>query len=357
MQPRAGLGIVGLNFGANVIETQLLGGPAEPWFELRAVCDADAARARAAGERYGVPAYSSLGDLLADDTIRAVGLFTGPAGRAGLLGQIIRAGRDVMTTKPFERDPEAAAAVLREAVALGRTIHLNSPGPFLEPDLRRIKQLEATHDLGRPVALRWETWCNYREQADGSWYDDPERCPAAPLFRLGIYAINEFVQLMAGRAEPESVQVVTSRLFTGRPTADNAMLILRFTDGTLGSIFASFCIDDGAAYPDTLTVGYERGTIVRKDLPFAAGEPQRKSVQLHTGPRAYPPYYPRHLPQTRWRHVPVGGLLPGDARPGRAGRNAPRSDRRRHPHRQRDGSGGKRGKGKREKGKGKREKV
>ena len=48
MPPRAGLGIVGLNFGANVIETQLLGGPAAPWFALRAVCDADSARARAA---------------------------------------------------------------------------------------------------------------------------------------------------------------------------------------------------------------------------------------------------------------------------------------------------------------------
>ncbi|MEZ4702844.1 MAG: Gfo/Idh/MocA family oxidoreductase [Rhodothermales bacterium] len=292
MKERIGIGVVGLNFGAKVIEDELIRGGGNRWFELRAVCDTDAARARSVAERYGVNAYFSLDALLEDPSIGVVGLFTGPAGRAGLLRRIVLSGRDVMTTKPFERDPDAAAGVLREAERLGRTIHLNSPGPFFEPDIRHIRELEAAHDLGRAVGLRWETWCTYREQADGSWYDDPTQCPAAPLFRLGIYGLNDFMQLMAGRAEPESVQVATARVFTGRPTPDNAMMMIRFTDGTLGSLFASFCIDDGMAYPDMLSIGFERGTIVRKDLPYRPGSPEQRSVQLFTGPRSQPTIHP-----------------------------------------------------------------
>lgn len=277
MEPKPlNVGFVGLGFGDYVAGT-LATGPASSLFRLAAVCDLDAVRSREVAARRGVHGYTSLDELLADPAIAAVGLFTGPVGRAGLLRKIIRAGKDVMTTKPFELDPAAARSVLEEARSLGRTILLNSPGPAAPGYVQQIGRWQEEFALGRPISCRGEILISYREKADGRWFDDPAQCPAAPLFRLGIYVINDLVRLF-GRVR--SVQVLTSRLFTGRPTPDNAQLGLEFASGALGSILASFCVDNGQHYANSLVLNYESGTIFRNVFPVAYGAAEQSS-RLH----------------------------------------------------------------------------
>jgi len=121
------IGIVGLNFGKHIIK-EIVEGPGREWLELAAVCDIEQAKAREHAQKHGVKAYFDLDALLADCGIPAIGLFTGPVGRADLIRRIVRAGKDVMTTKPFELDPAAGLAVLKEARGMGRVVHMNSPG-------------------------------------------------------------------------------------------------------------------------------------------------------------------------------------------------------------------------------------
>jgi len=258
------IAIVGLNFGRYVVE-DLKNPSLRRRFRIAALCDLDRRRAEAllSGLDRGVRIYTSLDEVLRDGEVRAVGLFTGPAGRAGLIRKIIRAEKDVMTTKPFETDPAAAAAVLREAARRGRVVHLNSPGPVLSPDLERIERWRKEFDLGRPVGARAEIWADYREEADGGWYDDRARCPLAPIFRLGIYPINDLISLMG---PAEAVQAFHTRIRTGRPTPDNAQLAIRFRNGALANVYASFCIADGQPYRQSLVVNFERGTVYR-NLP------------------------------------------------------------------------------------------
>lgn len=252
--------IVGLNFGAHIVE-QLAGEVPGHNVRLVGLCDLDHAKAKALAAKHGnLRVYDSIDAILTDPEVDAVGLYTGPNGRAALLQKIIRTGKDVMTTKPFEYDVAAAAAVLEEARRLGRVIHLNSPNPGGSPDLSVIHKWEEQFDLGTPVAARGETWTYYRDEADGSWYDDPERCPVAPIFRIGIYLINDMVNIL-GRAR--QVGVLQSRMFTGRPTPDNAQLAIEFESGAVANIFASFCVRDGDHYRAGLTVNYERGTVYR----------------------------------------------------------------------------------------------
>lgn len=271
---RIRIGIVGVNFGRHIINTQLRTGAGAGLFELAGVCDLDHQRANQLAASLGVTAYRTLDDLLADPTIPAVGLYIAPDGRAEVLRRIIHAGKDVMTTKPLEVDPEAAAAVLREAQALGRTIHLNSPAPVLPPDLAQIARWRQQYDLGQPVACRADTWARYHEQADGSWYDDPRRCPVPPILRLGIYLINDLVTVFG---DAECVQVLSSRLFTGRPTDDNAQLGLRFKSGALANVFASFCVGDGDQYCNSLVLNFENGTIYRNSGPVRNDAPDELS--------------------------------------------------------------------------------
>ena len=225
------------------------------------VCDQLEERARKLGEFCGAKAVTDLADVLADPEIEAVALFTGPKGRALLAERILLSGKHLLTTKPFELDAVDGERVLKLARESNRVVHLNSPSPLPAGDVLQILKWQRELNLGRIVALRAETWANYREQADGGWYDDDSSCPAAPITRLGIYFLNDFFPLLG---QVKRVLVMQSRLFTGRPTADNAQISAEFEDGALANVFASFCIQDGEPYRDDVTMNFESGTIRRR---------------------------------------------------------------------------------------------
>jgi len=277
MNPRIPIAIVGLNFGRHIVK-QLTDGPAAELFQIVAVCDQNRDKADAIAQKIGARAFYDLDELLADSAFSAIGLFTAPSGRAALIRRCLEAGKDVITTKPLENDPQAAYEVLREAEKMGRVVHLNSPSPLLPPDLAQIAAWREEFGLGKPIACRADVWVSYREQTDGSWYDEPELCPVAPIFRLGIYLINDLVRLFG---PAQRVQVLHSRLLSGRPTPDNAQLGILFQNGALANIFASFCVNDGDYYRNSLTLNFQDGTIYRNAGPQRAGRASELSVVMN----------------------------------------------------------------------------
>lgn len=253
------VGVVGLNFGKAIVEEHIVKGSGAPYFELAAVCALDRGKCDSLAEKHGVKAFHSLDELLADDTIPVIILMTGPNGRADLLRKIIRAGKDCMTTKPFEVDPDEAASVLAEARKLGRFIHLNSPCATDSEDFKMIKLWRERYDLGMPVGGHHECWYKNVEQADGSWYDDPSQCPAAPILRLGIYGVNDMVRIFG---EPEEIQVMQTRLFTGRPTPDFARMNIKFKSGAMADTLDGWVTSPGRG-ASSMIIYFERGTIYR----------------------------------------------------------------------------------------------
>ncbi len=253
------IAIVGLRFGSHILE-QLHWEQPRKVLKLSAVCDFQESLLSTATEKYGVAGYQSLDELLEKDKSPIIGLFTPPKGRAQLIRKVIHAGRDVLTTKPFELDAKEAQAVLEEARSRGRIVHLNSPSPKLPGDLALIKEWTTKHKLGRAIGGSARVWAPYFEKADGSWYDDPQACPAAPLFRLGIYLFNDFTRVFG---PAESMQLMTSFIRTGRPTPDNAQVNLKYQSGALANIFATFCVEDGDHYQNSMVVNFENGTVYR----------------------------------------------------------------------------------------------
>lgn len=217
--------------------------------------------------------YRTLDELLRDDNVEAIGLFTKPAGRADLIRKIIESGRHVMTTKPLDLNADAMLTILHRARNLGCVVHCNSPGPLPSQDIKVILRWIEEYDLGRPVGAHAETWVSYRETKDGSWYDDSLQCPAAPIYRLGIYLINDLVRLWG---PVEDVQLLQSRIFTKRPTSDNAQLGLLFKNKALATIYACFCVKDGDHYRNGLTLNFENGTIYRNAGPAWSGSSKGK---------------------------------------------------------------------------------
>ena len=256
------IAIVGLGFGRWIVRG-LQDEKLKKLFRIVAVCDIDTAKADEIAAEIGVKT-ATLDELLADPEIPVIGLYTGPAGRADFLRKIIRAGKHVMTTKPFERNPQLVRPLFEEAAKLGKVIHLNSPSPVLADDLACIRGWHEQYKLGRPVSAQIAIWVRYNEEPTGNWLDDPALCPVAPIFRLGIYLINDAIELFG---EADEVQVMSSRIFTKRPTPDHAQLSIRFKNGGLASILASFCVNDADCYRNALTMNYENGTVYRNAGP------------------------------------------------------------------------------------------
>lgn len=271
------IGMVGLNFGKLIIDEHIITGPGAKYFELAAVCQRNRSRCDQVAAEYGVKAYYSLEDLLEDHEIPVIILMTGPNGRADQLRKIIRAGKDCMTTKPFEIDADEAASVLAEARELGRFIYLNSPCAADSSDFRIINSWREKYDLGMPIGGHHECWYKNVEQADGSWYDDPSACPAAPIFRLGIYGINDMLRIFS---EPEEIQIMQTRLFTGRPTPDYARMCIKFKSGAMVDT-----LDGWVASPERQTnsmiLYFERGTIYRNPTMMPC-DPVRANILDHT---------------------------------------------------------------------------
>jgi predicted dehydrogenase len=308
------MAILGSNFGAKLAR-QIA--EREEAVRVSGVCDLDNVKARTLADELGVRHYRNLDEILNDPGVEAVGVFTGPAGRARLLERIFEAGKHVMTTKPFELDANEAARAFAAAARRGRALHLNSPAPVPAADLACIRRWMTNGSLGRPVALHARTWADYREKSDGSWYDDPVRCPGGPLFRLGVYFLSDFAGLL-GR--PVEVHVQQTRLRTGRPTPDNAQMSIVYDGGALATIFASFCIGDGQPYRDEVVLAFEHGTIRRwvervggddMDADRAVVELQRAGQaveRLVTAPGDYAGWYGWKAFHTAVRGLP-GGVL------------------------------------------------
>ena len=73
---------------------------------------------------------------------------------------------------------------------------------------------------------------------------------------------------------PSAVSVMSSRLFTSRPTPDNAQLSIQFESGALANVFSSFCINDAQWWLSSLTLNYENGTVYRNVGPAAGSSPR-----------------------------------------------------------------------------------
>lgn len=273
---RPAIVIVGLRYGRTVLQGLMNrnGGGA---FDVAGVCDLDGLLAEEVSACFGLRRFRCLEEIIETPSVDCVGLFTGPTRRAGFLDELIAGGKAVLTTKPFETDVDATAAVLARARQAGLSVHCNSPSPAPVAELRHMQDLMASGIWGRAVQARASIWASYRETADGSWYDRCEECPAAPILRLGIYTLNDLCDLFG---ECQSLDILSSRIRTGRPTADNAVAQMGFPSGVLASVQSSFCMDGYMAYQNEIEILCEGGVIRRQREASEPGE-ERTSVAVY----------------------------------------------------------------------------
>jgi predicted dehydrogenase len=206
--------------------------------QLAGVVSASAERARAVGERWGVPWSTRLEALLERDDVDAVSIATPSGLHPGQALAALRSGKHVVVEKPIALRVADADAIVREGRERGLTVATISQRRF-EPVIRALHAAVEAGALGR-VSVIVAEGLYHRPQ---SYYDSaPWRgtveLDGGVLMNQAIHTI-DLVRWIGGPVVSVSAHVAT--LGHVMEAEDTATVSLRFASGTLGSIFATTC--------------------------------------------------------------------------------------------------------------------
>lgn len=204
--------------------------------KLAAVCDSDGARAAAFAARFGVPGFTSLGEMLAQPGIDAVSVLTPSGMHAAHAIQVARAGRHIVVEKPMALTLEDADAMIGAADLAGVRLFVVKQNRFNLP----VVKARAALDGGRfgklvlgTVRVRWCRDQRYYDQDAwrGTWAQDG-----------GVIAnqASHHVDMLGWFMGPvESVHARSLRALVDIEAEDTAVATIRFRNGALGVVEAT----------------------------------------------------------------------------------------------------------------------
>jgi UDP-N-acetyl-2-amino-2-deoxyglucuronate dehydrogenase len=291
---------------------------------LAAVCDTVEERARAAGERYGVPWFRSYDQLLAEAPCDAVAVAT-PSGLHPQHGiAAAQAGKHVISEKPMAISLAGADALVKACDDAGVHLFVVKQNR-LNPAIQLLKRAVDKNRFGRlylaNCTVRWTRPQEYYEQAPwrGTWEFDG----GAFMNQASHYV--DLIQWLVGPVE--SVIAKTATLARRIETEDSGAAVLKFRSGALGVLEVTML-----TFPKNLegsiTLLGETGTVKIggtavnrvEEWSFAEHDPDDDLV---AGAATAPPNVYGFGHEGYYRNVL--SVLRGDARPdtdGRAGRKS-----------------------------------
>ena len=254
---------------------------------VTALCDPALERARAAADRFGVPAVvADLDALLEREDVDLVTIVSPIGLHAEHAMKVVDAGKHVHVNKTMTTTVEEADRLI--GLARERDVRIvASPGEVLRPQLTRIRELIASGAIGRlSWAISGTAFGRYHEEEaeradapggggiDPSWYF--RKPGGGPLYDMASYALHAMTSVLGPATAVTAVsgRVVPERTFGGRPVElevdDNTILLLDVGDGAIAVVHgtaAGTVIEDFGAGLYFGTEGEIRGLLLNGE-PF-----------------------------------------------------------------------------------------
>jgi UDP-N-acetyl-2-amino-2-deoxyglucuronate dehydrogenase len=243
--------------GAGAISTQHLEAlDAIPGARIAGIASASNEKARAAGERWGVPWTTDVDELLARDDVDAVAIATPSGLHPGQALAALRHGKHVLVEKPIALSNADARAVVEEAKRRGLVAGTVSQRRF-EPTVRAVRDAVEAGALGT-VAMIVAEGFYFRPQ---SYYDSAAwrgtiELDGGVLMNQAIHTI-DLLRWIGGPVRSVSASVAT--IGHRMEAEDTASVSLRFEAGALGAILATTCA--AIERPTELRIHGDRGHI------------------------------------------------------------------------------------------------
>lgn len=221
-----------------VKHAEILSSDRIPGTRLAAVCDVVADRARAFGEKYKVPWYTDVHEMMAGagDDIAVVSILTPSGHHARNAIEVAPYGRHLVVEKPMALTLEDADAMVRACDLAGVKLFVVQQNRFNLP-VRKLRQAFEAGRFGRivmgTVRVRWCRTQDYYDQDSwrGTWAEDG-----------GVFANQashhiDLLQWFLG--EPESVFAMSRRALVEIEAEDTGVALIRFRSGAIGVVEAT----------------------------------------------------------------------------------------------------------------------
>jgi predicted dehydrogenase len=219
--------------------SELLGGGQITDSELTAVCDIIEEKARILGERFNVPYYTDMDEMMQKEDIDIVSVLTESGNHAEHVIHLSKYKKHIIVEKPM-------ALTLRDADNMIQACAENNCKLFVVKqnrfNLPVVKLREALDDgrLGKlvmgTVRVRWSRDQNYYDQASwrGKWATD-----GGVLANQASHHV-DLLQWLMGPVE--SVFAKSTTALVDIEAEDTAAVVLKFENGALGIIEATTAI-------------------------------------------------------------------------------------------------------------------
>jgi predicted dehydrogenase len=134
-----GLGVLGLGEGRSIISAAL---QSDLW-RVAQICDLKEDLCRARCAEFALPRYTTCyEEMLADESVDVVGIYTPDHLHATHVIQALEAGKHVICTKPFLDNLDRAREVLDAARAAGRLVMVGQSSRYFAPFARQREHFE-----------------------------------------------------------------------------------------------------------------------------------------------------------------------------------------------------------------------
>jgi UDP-N-acetylglucosamine 3-dehydrogenase len=121
---------------------------------LVAVCDIDAARARAYAEKYRVKGYSDVDEMIRSENLDGVTVCTPASTHSAVASKTLGAGINTFVEKPMTATVSEGEALIEAAESSGRILTVGFIERF-NPAITELKKITDDGMLGRPILFEY----------------------------------------------------------------------------------------------------------------------------------------------------------------------------------------------------------
>jgi predicted dehydrogenase len=258
MKEPLGMGVVGAGaIGIRGALMHLSLSDVQDRVRLAAVCDPVPGRAKAAANKYGVPAfYETYEELLADPNVDAVTLCS-PIGLHFEQGMMaVEAGKHVHLNKTMTTTVDEADRLIAQAAEKGICL-VASPGMMLHPHNQRIRRLILEGALGKLVWAivgtagvgdyhmkeEFRTGEDILTDVNPSWYF--RKPGGGPQYDVTVYCLHNLTGILgpAKRVTALSGLVIPEREYHGEKIVcdmdDSTMLLIDFGESLFAYVYGT----------------------------------------------------------------------------------------------------------------------
>jgi UDP-N-acetylglucosamine 3-dehydrogenase len=215
-----------------------------PDTEMVAFCDVDQSKAKALAQEWAPEArvYGDYKKMLASEDLDCVTVALPNFLHAPVTIDCLRAGVNVLVEKPMATSADEARAMIRAAEKAGKLLMVNQSQRLFPPHVKAKQVIESgilgdilfvTAMFGHAGPEHWSP--------TGKWFFQKDKARWGAMADLGVHKA-DLVRYLTGK-EVAEVSAYTARLEKEKASVeDNFVSCLKFTDGTVGTLCASWTV-------------------------------------------------------------------------------------------------------------------